>query len=40
MTEPNLPDRADEDTDMAWGDKPQDDNDERLEDERPPHYDR
>jgi hypothetical protein len=40
MTEPTIPNRADEDTDQGWGDEPTDENDERLEAERPPHYDR
>jgi len=40
VTEPTIPDRADEDTDQAWGDEPTDENDERLEQDRPPHYDR
>ena len=40
MTEPTIPERAEEDTDRAWGDEPTDENDEQLESERPPHYDR
>jgi hypothetical protein len=36
---PELPDRATEDTDEAWGDEP-DADDARLEQERPPHHDR
>jgi hypothetical protein len=36
---PVLPDRAAEDSDAAWGDEERDDsNDERLERERPPHW--
>ena len=38
VTEPTLPNRATEDTDDAWGEQPED-NDDRLEDDRPPHYD-
>ena len=44
MTEPTIPERAEEDTDRAWGDQTGGDsdgeNDDRLESERPPHYDR
>lgn len=39
MTEPPTPDRGEGDSDESWGDEPQD-NEGRLEDERPPHYDR
>jgi hypothetical protein len=39
VLEPDPPDKALEDTDEAWGDEP-DPNDDRLEQERPPHYDR
>ena len=39
MTEPPLPDRGDNDTDESWGEPPEDDDEERLESERPPHYD-
>jgi hypothetical protein len=37
-TEPVLPDRAPEDTDAAWGDHPERD-DDRLYRDRPPHWD-
>ena len=40
MSDPDPPDKAKEDTDEAWGDQPESDDDERLEQERPPHYDR
>ena len=40
MTEQPIPERADHDTDEAWGDPPDDDADtDHLESERPPHYD-
>lgn len=39
MTESPLPDRPDNDTDVAWGDEPDERDEERLESERPPHYD-
>jgi hypothetical protein len=36
---PVVPDRAPEDTDAAWGDRDEgDSNDDRLERERPPHW--
>lgn len=40
MSEPPVPDRADDDTDVGWGDPPSsdDDDDGRLRDERPPHH--
>lgn len=39
MTEPTVPDRADDDTDVGWGDpSAYDDADDRLRDERPPHH--
>ena len=38
VTEQPLPDRAESDADVSWGEEPQD-NEERLEAERPPHYD-
>ena len=34
-----LPDKSAEDTDAAWGEPPQPDDDERLYGERPPHWD-
>jgi hypothetical protein len=36
--EPALPDQASEDTDAAWGDYPERD-DDRLYRDRPPHWD-
>ncbi len=36
---PVLPERAREDTDAAWGERPEPDDDERLRRERPPHWD-
>lgn len=39
MSEQPLPERGEGDTDESWGDEPQD-NEERLESERPPHYDK
>jgi hypothetical protein len=39
VTEPTPPDRADDDSDVGWGEsQPNDDDDERLHDERPPHH--
>lgn len=41
MTEQPLPDKGDKDDDSAWGEsETADDEVERLERERPPHYDR
>jgi hypothetical protein len=37
--DPDPPPKAFEDTDTAWGDESEED-DERLEQERPPHHDR
>jgi hypothetical protein len=37
---PDPDERASEDTDEAWGDRPDPDDDERLEQDRPPHHDR
>lgn len=34
-----MPDRPDSDTDQAWGDEPEENDEERLESQRPPHYD-
>jgi hypothetical protein len=34
-----LPDKSAEDTDAAWGEPPQPDDDEHLYGERPPHWD-
>jgi hypothetical protein len=39
VTESPLPDRPDNDTDRVWGDESEEDDEERLESERPPHYD-
>jgi hypothetical protein len=36
--DPVVPSRADDDSDAGWGDKPPDDEDTRLERERPPHW--
>ena len=38
-SEPVLPERSREDTDAAWGEYPESDDDERLYRERPPHWD-
>lgn len=38
MSESAPPDRADDDTDVGWGDPPARGDDERLLDERPPHH--
>jgi len=37
MTE-SLPEQTSDDTDVGWGDAPEDDADERLRDELPPHH--
>jgi len=39
VSERPLPERGESESDQAWGDQPEDNNDDRLEDERPPHYD-
>jgi hypothetical protein len=36
---PVLPDRSPADSDVAWGDPPDPDDDERLILDRPPHWD-
>jgi hypothetical protein len=36
---PVLPDRSPADSDAAWGDEPEPDDDERLTLDRPPHWD-
>ena len=36
---PVLPQRGRDETDAGWGDRPDPDDDERLRQERPPHYD-
>jgi hypothetical protein len=33
-----LPEQTSDDTDRGWGDDPDDSNDERLQQERPPHW--
>lgn len=40
MSEATWPDRADDDSDLGWGEPParDDDGDDRLLDERPPHH--
>ena len=38
VTEEPLPSRGERDSDESWGEEPQD-NEERLESERPPHHD-
>jgi hypothetical protein len=43
MTEPLLPDTTSDEREVGWGDdldEIESDDDERLNDERPPHYDR
>jgi hypothetical protein len=37
--EPVVPERSFEDTDAAWGDHPDPDDDQRLLADRPPHWD-
>lgn len=36
---PVLPQRSRDETDAAWGERAEPDDDERLRQERPPHYD-
>jgi hypothetical protein len=36
---PVLPQRSSDETDAGWGERPEPDDDERLRQERPPHYD-
>ncbi len=36
---PVLPERSSDETDAGWGERPEPDDDERLRQERPPHYD-
>ncbi|MEP7055804.1 MAG: hypothetical protein ABI912_11200 [Actinomycetota bacterium] len=38
MSEPTVPDRADDDSDVGWGESPPDEEDDRLSEERPPHH--
>ena len=38
--QPLLPDQTSDDTDAGWGEPPPEDDDARLREERPPHYDR
>jgi hypothetical protein len=37
---PVLPQRGRDETDAGWGDRAEPDDDERLRQDRPPHYDR
>jgi hypothetical protein len=37
--EPALPEQSEDDTDVGWGEAPEPDDDERLRQERPPHWD-
>ncbi|CAL8975861.1 hypothetical protein CELL_02160 [Cellulomonas sp. T2.31MG-18] len=37
-TEPALPRRSLDDSDLGWGDRADDSNDERLQQNRPPHW--
>jgi len=36
---PVLPQSGSDETDAGWGERPEPDDDERLRQERPPHYD-
>jgi len=36
---PVLPARSQDDTDVGWGERPEPDDDERLNRDRPPHWD-
>lgn len=35
---PALPDRSGDETDVGWGDRPEPDDDDRLNGDRPPHW--
>jgi hypothetical protein len=35
---PTLPDRSGDETDVGWGDRPEPDDDDRLNRDRPPHW--
>jgi hypothetical protein len=36
---PVLPERSEDETGIGWGDAPEPDDDERLRQDRPPHWD-
>jgi hypothetical protein len=36
---PAVPLRSADDTDVGWGERPEPDDDERLREDRPPHWD-
>jgi len=36
---PDSPGRSQDDTDLGWGERPEADDDERLNRDRPPHWD-
>jgi hypothetical protein len=36
---PVLPDRSTDETDVGWGDRPEPDDQDRLRQDRPPHWD-
>ncbi|HET9971021.1 MAG TPA: hypothetical protein VFQ68_22475 [Streptosporangiaceae bacterium] len=36
---PLLPEQSQDETDVGWGEAPEPDDDERLRQERPPHWD-
>jgi hypothetical protein len=36
---PVLPEHSEDDTDAAWGERPEPDDEERLTADRPPHWD-
>lgn len=36
---PVLPERSSDESDVGWGDRPDPDDDERLRQDRPPHWD-
>jgi len=37
--DPVLPPRSPDDSDIGWGERPEPDDDERLRQDRPPHWD-
>jgi hypothetical protein len=37
--QPVLPQRSQDETDTGWGERPESDDDERLRQDRPPHWD-
>ena len=38
--QPLLPSRSSDETDVGWGERPEPDDEDRLRQDRPPHWDR